>query len=104
MKSLRLKLNNTNTSLNTYRDGDKNINFTGVKNIEELRNLKITLERTLNNCSLDSFVDCLFLVSKGTSQFDLKTMFLYLQENKDFFTSYEAELFSGLGHTYKSFS
>ena len=102
IKSLQLKLNNI--TLNSYRNGDNNINFTGVKSIGELQNLKISLERTLNNCSLGSFVDCLFLNCKGTSQFDLKKLFLYLKENQDYFTSYEAELFSGLGLAYTSLS
>ena len=72
------------------------INVTGLKSAEEIEQQKSVIEEMFQQNVLKVRIDNTFFSKKDYTNIDMSSLYKHLKENKDYFVSYNIELFPGM--------
>ena len=72
------------------------MNVTGLKSAEEIEQQKSVIEEMFQQNVLKVRIDNTFFSKKDYTNIDMSSLYKHLKENKDYFVSYNIELFAGI--------
>ena len=87
---------NGNFIFTIYRCNQKLINVTGLKSAEEIEQQKSVIEEMFQQNVLKVRIDNTFFSKKDYTNIDMSSLYKHLKENKDYFVSYNIEVFAGM--------
>ena len=87
---------NGNFIFTIYRCNQKLINVTGLKSAKEIEQQKSVLEEMFQQKVLKVRIDNTFFSKKDYKNINMLSLYNHLKENKDYFVSYNIELFVGM--------
>ena len=72
------------------------INVTGIKSLQEIKQQKLVMEKLFKQNVISVKIDNIFYSKKDDKNIDMHLLYTYLKGRKDFFCSYNIELFAGM--------
>ena len=87
---------NGKTTFSIYRDATNFINVTGLKNLRDIKQQKLAMEELFKQNIISVKIDNIFYSKKDDKNIDMHLLYTYLKGRKDFFCSYNIELFAGM--------
>jgi TATA-box binding protein (TBP) (component of TFIID and TFIIIB) len=87
---------NENFIFTIYKCNQKLVNVTGLKSAEEIEQQKSVIEEMFQQNVLKVRIDNTFFSKKDYTNIDMSSLYKHLKENKDYFVSYNIELFAGI--------
>ena len=87
---------NGNFIFTIYKCNQKLVNVTGLKSAEEIEQQKSVIEEMFQQNVLKVRIDNTFFSKKDYKNIDMSSLYTHLKENKDYFVSYNIELFAGI--------
>jgi TATA-box binding protein (TBP) (component of TFIID and TFIIIB) len=77
-----------------YKRSPKLLNVTGVKSLVQLKECKMLMEKHFNQTIIEVRIDNTFFSRKDNKIIDLEGTHKHLQENKEYFVSYNPESYT----------
>ena len=87
---------NGNFTFTIYKHNRKLVNVTGLKSAEEIEQQKKLIEEMFQQKVKKERIDNTFFSKKDFTNIDMPSLYKHLKENKDYFVSYNIELFPGM--------
>jgi TATA-box binding protein (TBP) (component of TFIID and TFIIIB) len=87
---------NGNFTFTIYKHNRKLVNVTGLKSAEEIEQQKKLIEEMFQQKVKKERIDNTFFSKKDYKNIDMPSLYKHLKENKDYFVSYNIELFPGM--------
>jgi TATA-box binding protein (TBP) (component of TFIID and TFIIIB) len=87
---------NGNFTFTIYKHSQKLVNVTGLKGATEIEQQKSVLEEMFQQKLLKVRIDNTFFSKKDYKNINMLSLYNHLKENKDYFVSYNIELFVGM--------
>ena len=87
---------NGKSTFSIYRNTTKFINVTGIKSLQEIKQQKLVMEKLFKQNVISVKIDNIFYSKKDDKNIDMHLLYTYLKGRKDFFCSYNIELFAGM--------
>ena len=87
---------NGNFTFTIYKHSQKLVNVTGLKGATEIEQQKSVLEEMFQQKVLKVRIDNTFFSKKDYKNINMLSLYNHLKENKDYFVSYNIELFVGM--------
>lgn len=87
---------NGNFTFTIYRRSRHLVNVTGLKSAEEVEQQKKLIEEQFQQKVLKVRIDNVFFSKKDYKNIDMCSLYKDLKENKDYFVSYNIEVFPGM--------
>ena len=87
---------NGKSTFSIYRNSTKFINVTGIKSLQEIKQQKLAMEKLFKQDIISVKIDNIFYSKKDNKNIDMHLLYNYLKGRKDFFCSYNIELFAGM--------
>ena len=84
------------STFSIYKDSRKFINVTGIKSLQEIKQQKLSMEKLFKQDIISVKIDNIFYSKKDNKNIDMHLLYNYLKGRKDFFCSYNIELFAGM--------
>ena len=87
---------NGNFTFTIYKHSRKLVNVTGLKSAEEIEQQKKLIEEMFQQKVKKERIDNTFFSKKDYKNIDMPSLYKHLKENKDYFVSYNIEVFAGM--------
>jgi TATA-box binding protein (TBP) (component of TFIID and TFIIIB) len=87
---------NGNFTFTIYKHSQHLLNVTGLKSAEEIEQQKSVIEEMFQQEVKKVRIDNVFFSKKDYKNIDMCTLYNDLKENKDYFVSYNIEVFPGM--------
>ena len=87
---------NGNFTFTIYKHSQQLVNITGLKNAEEIEQQKSVIEELFQQKVKKVRIDNVFFSKKDYKNIDMPSLYKHLKENKDYFVSYNIEVFAGM--------
>ena len=87
---------NGNFTFTIYKHSQHLVNVTGLKSAEEIEQQKSVIEEMFQQKVKKVRIDNVFFSKKDYKNIDMCTLYNDLKENKDYFVSYNIEVFPGM--------
>ena len=87
---------NANFSFSIYKHARKFINVTGLKNLHEIEEQKLAMEKLFDQKIITVKIDNIFFSKKDTKNLNMYLLYNHLRGNKQYFCNYNIELFAGM--------
>jgi hypothetical protein len=87
---------NGNFTFTIYKHSQQLVNVTGLKSAEEIEQQKSVIEEMFQQKVKKVRIDNTFFSKKDYKNIDMPSLYKHLKENKDYFVSYNIEVFAGM--------
>jgi TATA-box binding protein (TBP) (component of TFIID and TFIIIB) len=87
---------NGNFTFTIYKHSQQLVNITGLKSAEEIEQQKSLIEELFQQKVKKVRIDNVFFSKKDYKNIDMPSLYNHLKENKDYFVSYNIEVFAGM--------
>ena len=87
---------NGNFTFTIYKHSQQLVNITGLKSAEEIEQQKSVIEEMFQQKVKKVRIDNTFFSKKDYKNIDIPSLYKHLKENKDYFVSYNIEVFAGM--------
>ena len=87
---------NGNFTFTIYKHSQQLVNVTGLKSAEEIEQQKSVIEEMFQQKVKKVRIDNVFFSKKDYKNIDMPSLYKHLKENKDYFVSYNIEVFAGM--------
>ena len=87
---------NGNFTFTIYKHSQQLVNVTGLKSAEEIEQQKSVIEEMFQQKVKKVRIDNTFFSKKDYKNIDIPSLYKHLKENKDYFVSYNIEVFAGM--------
>jgi TATA-box binding protein (TBP) (component of TFIID and TFIIIB) len=87
---------NGNFTFTIYKHSQQLVNITGLKSAEEIEQQKSLIEELFQQKVKKVRIDNVFFSKKDYKNIDMPSLYKHLKENKDYFVSYNIEVFAGM--------
>ena len=83
-------------SFSIYKDSPTFVNVTGLKSLDDIEHYKLETEKLFTQKVVKVGIDNTFFSKKDCKNIDMRSLYNYLKDDKNYFCDYNIELFAGM--------